>query len=242
MSNENELTAEKRTLIEQHLKHAKITAKKFFHRNLNSGIEEEEFISAAYEALCDCAKRFDFRSGTEFTTFCFPRLRGAMYDVIRFQQGERKRPEPLKTSELEDSEQSATFSRRRVTSLSQFISLADVFGDLGIKIFKTCEDDASVEISYLEAFCPERSIENKKTKHYISKLLEHLPEKQKHLLQLRYYSDLPYQEMSAHFNGRKKSWISRQHSRAIETLRDIIEKEERGCLRKQKQLDSLCLS
>jgi len=70
-------------LVLAHLKAARRCGVAFARRHQRMGLDPEECVSAAYQALVDSAPRFDPSRGFSFWSFVRPRVAFALLDILR---------------------------------------------------------------------------------------------------------------------------------------------------------------
>src|SRR5277367_3175440 len=69
-------------LVEMYLPLVKYNGERIWSR-LPEGVELDDLISAGVFGLMDAIDAFDLSRGVKFETYCVPRIRGAMLDVLR---------------------------------------------------------------------------------------------------------------------------------------------------------------
>ncbi len=213
-------------LVTEHVAFAMRLARRFFREKRNAGIDLDDLVGAAMLGLCEAASRFDPEKGENFRTFCFIRIRGAMYDCIRRGAGS-----PRGTI----GELHVYRSFRAGAGIAEggngdgeqaFVGFDNLSADACIDEFDmrlhASHDAEHADISYARSFNPELSLLRKSTRKYLGELLGALPERERSILQSRYYEERSFDEMSDELGGVSKSWISRLHVRALGTLRDRI--------------------
>ena len=232
-------------LVLEHIDYGRGLARAFARKRENLGIDYEDYEGAAMLGLCDAARRFDMAKGMQFRTFAYFRIRGAMYDLVRRAGGmsranyrhliktpekcreENAREEPLqgkKVRETSHNKQTLPYSfARTAVELAQ---LAEVVHEVGIRLHGA-EDKDIVDISYSRQLSPEKEAAIRSSKRFVGRLIEKLPEDQRKILELRYFRGLSLREASPYFGRGSRSWLSRLHSRAIDSLRDLIVREYR---------------
>lgn len=75
------LTDKQRDDTEKYIPFCVLTAKHYAAKC--PAVEFEEFFQAAYLGLADAVKGFDEGLGHEFSTYCYPRMRGSCMDLMR---------------------------------------------------------------------------------------------------------------------------------------------------------------
>ena len=215
-------------LVEKNVAFATRMARTFYRQRMNSGIELEDFIGAARLGLCDAAKRFDPRRGQRFETFVYFRIKGAMYDLLQRSAGIPRSQfvRLVAKSDNEDEQEDTTLPFRLANDPRELISLTTLIEDFGFKLHKSREASA-VELSYADAESPESLLVLKSLREQMQELLSRLPDRQREIIERRYYADQTFDEMKDSLGGVSKSWVSRLHSRAINNLKEMIYLEAR---------------
>ena len=218
-------------LVIDHIDYAKRLARQFFYERQNIGVDLEDFEGAALLGLCDAACRFDETRGMAFQTFCFFRVKGAMYDLLRRGGGVSRRQFAALTrtsdgaaeSEDESTEQPQSKSSSALPyafarSTSALGSLASIIEEVGIRLHYNKESQVT-DISYAVESDPETQTAIANTRRYLSRILAELPERQRQLLELRYFEGQSFEEIRSSLDGVSKSWISRLHAKALNSVK-----------------------
>ena len=242
MTIENEAT---RTLIIENIDFAKRHALKFYRKRTKLGFDVEDFEGAALLGLCDAARRFRPEKGMAFQTFAYFRIKGAMFDLLREGGGIRRRyynqivrassrPDPNCQSETESGDKSQspdpTVPYAFARTISELAELMRTLDEVGLTIHRTLEGGA--DISYANEVSPEGMAMFGNGRAYLKKLIALLPEKQRRVLELRYFEDYSFEEISSEMGGLSKSWVSRIHTTGIDRLRELIIEDQRICKRR----------
>lgn len=75
--------------VSPYISFASKLAREFRRAHFHPALSYEELQSAAFLGLCEAACRFDSARGLSFETFAYLRIRGAMFDYLRFVTEER---------------------------------------------------------------------------------------------------------------------------------------------------------
>ena len=201
---------------------AKALAKKFYSKRTSIGVSVEDYLGAAYLGLCHAAQRFDERKGMDFKTYAYFRIQGAMSDYLR-NEGPVKIPRKA-TKAGQERERRKHLPHSFAASASELVSLLDVIEEVNLRIY--CETGKpDIQLSYANQRDPESSAALKISRQCLHRLVQSLPEQQKRLIELRYFQECTFPELKKHFEGMSKSWVSRVHSQALDSLRIIISRE-----------------
>jgi len=216
----SKLTAKQQALVEEHISYANRLAKRFYSKRRNSQFDLDDFIGAALLGLCDAARRFEAERGQLFKTFSYFRIQGAMYDMLRHQSGmQRRQFGKLVKQEKGEAPNTLPFSFAR--SAKDLVSLLSVIEEVNYQVHVSI--DGETTLSYQNARSPEECADFNLTKKYLAKLLARLPEKQRQVIHLRYFEGKTFEQISRALGGNSKSWISRLHSGALESLQSYAE-------------------
>ncbi len=237
---------DRNALVVNHINLAKRLAKQFYRQRPHFGFEQEDYEGAALLGLVDAAKRFDTTKCPHFRTFCYFRIRGAMFDLLRTGGGIAKRQfnrliENQKTAMRSKNmviEQPKTSSKSEVSAgadmldveklpftfaktVTELASLIDTIDGVNMKLHVNVDNEPP-EMSYAGAMDPEQLTALRAATSYLRNLIQQLPEQQRRLIHLRYYRGKSFDEMVEEFGGCSKSWLSRIHSSALDNLRMMI--------------------
>jgi RNA polymerase sigma factor for flagellar operon FliA len=190
-------------------------------------LDLDDLVAYGNIGLLEAAERFDPKFGANFLTFAHYRIKGAIYDGLR------------KMGTLKGGDLSKVYVGERTTAYLQ--NKADQ--ELGSNKPTPAADDDSREIATAveslaaifaaslegtenlqvrdETAGPEERLENEQRKSLVRKAIEKLPEQQRKLLVAYYYEGRTLQE-AGEVIGQSKSWSSRLHAKAIETLKDLM--------------------
>lgn len=189
-------------LILDHRLFAQNVARKLYRHSSTTGVDYEDLEGAAMVGLCDAAQRFSGDKGTQFKTFAYFRIRGAVYDLLRRHGGVPRRRYRQSREQLAEGVVTPTKD-------------AEVVESLGIRLHASGE---SADVSYLDARSPEATAVVASTARHLAQSVAALPEPERRLIQLHYYQGISFTELRHTFGGASKSWVSRLHQRALKQL------------------------
>ena len=203
------------SLIEQYIDYVhSIVGKLIKHLNLpNSNFDE--YVAAGYMGLVEAADRFNPESGSNFKSFAFLRIRGAIIDSIRA------------TSELTGKAYHLARAMQLVNDLRQTQSaesLAEMleFAAKGVIMYRLSLSDTEREVGNLtDKSHPEKDLQSKQELNFLINIIKQLPEKQKLIITEHYLKDKSFIQISRSQKRMSKSWVSRLHDRAIENLKRL---------------------
>jgi RNA polymerase sigma factor for flagellar operon FliA len=200
-------------LVEEHAVFARALARRYFNSRIISGLNQEDFESAALYGLCDAATRFDGSGEAQFKTFAHRRIKGAMLDLVRKFAG-IPRGRVNKNAKLDPADR-----------IRQSGSVKELMFEAGV-LLHLSEDHRVVGISYSAAESPEALVARKYLSGALQALVAELPEKERKVIEFKYYQDLSFEEMREHFDGATRSWICRIHAKALLRLRQRLQHSE----------------
>lgn len=226
---ENLARQQRDNLVLEHLELVKHILGRLAVRLPNS-VDLENLEAAGMLGLVEAADRFDPEFATEFRTFAFPRVRGAILDELRrncplpqrvlenwntiqshFQQVEQHSSEEiaaksgLSAAEVEECLQSI--------SLTRFSSLKDEI--------IACQPDERLDQT------PEEQVEHRENLSILADCIEELPRQPRLVLTLYYLEDLKLREI-AEVLSLSESRVCRLVQHAEESLRRLFSRKIAG--------------
>lgn len=197
---------------------------------LPNAVDIENLEAAGMLGLVEAADRFDPEFETEFRTFAFPRVRGAILDELR-----RNCPLPQRVLENWNTIQ-AHFSRAEQHTYEEIaaksgLSTAEVeeclqsisltrFASLGDEIIACRADDRQSET-------PEEQIEHRENLSVLAECIEELPRQPRLVLTLYYLEDLKLREI-AEVLSLSESRVCRLVQNAEQSLRRLFSRKIAG--------------
>ena len=227
MGQAKRLTERQNAIVLENLDYAARLARKFYQEHKVPGVDFDDLLGAAHLGLCDAACRFDFEQGVNFRTYSFWRIRGEMYDWLRKQSGysrKRRKHEP-EGKEQAKSNEVAEYRSSFEHNVSELRFLAKSIDALGIELH-TDGLDGGIDLTYIDDLCPVKYAERRAKQRYVSELICGLRGREREVIEMKYYLDYSYNEISEVFEGARKSWLSRLHTRALDRLRDSVVDDE----------------
>ncbi len=197
-------------------------------RQLTLDAPLEDLQSYGHEGLLQAARRFDESRGVPFRRWANLRIRGAILDGVRSYGNVPRRvyakiralqaSDALQDAKIEDdaarpapstpeeADEALTGYIRAMATAMAVQFLASPKGDELDRVVDE-DDDSS----------PERLAERKELVTQLREVLGTLPDNERTLLTRYYFEDVTLEEAGREL-GLSKSWASRLHARAIETL------------------------
>ena len=186
----------------------------------------DDFMAAGFLGLVEAAGRFDAARGSEFRSFAFLRVRGAVIDHIRAScdlSGQAYHMFKALESAHHIRMQSADDARNGVSApTGPAVEGVNVLSKSAVAFAMIAN---STECSFLSGESdadPERELSKKQTSEKIRAAIATLPEKERTIVEQYYFHDLTLSEVAQQYAGLSKSWVSRLHDRALEMLRDKL--------------------
>jgi RNA polymerase sigma factor FliA len=196
-------------LVERHLGLTRALACQLIRAGVARQLELDELVSLGTVALLEAARRFDPTAGARFSTFAYPRLRGAMIDGI---------------AQLSPIKRSAYRTARRHQAA----------GKPGLQIGSL---DAMLEHGHepaAEFVDPGETLDRVRQHRAVVAALGTLPERKRRFVEGHYVGGRGLKEIGDEL-GLSKSWSSRLHAQTLADLRQALDEgvsnpdERRSC-------------
>ena len=192
-------------------------------KQFNAQFEMDELTAWGQVGLLEAADRFDPRVGANFLTFAHYRIKGAIFDGLRKmgvlkggsgRAGQRLPGQPDRSRRSEAGGRSTTTWARSPGPSPGW---------------RWCSPPASrasrVSSSPTISCRADERLELEQMRRRVRAAIEKLPEKERKLLQGYYFQNKTLEEAGAEI-GQSKSWASRLHARAVETLKQLLEEDD----------------
>ncbi|HAS74087.1 MAG TPA: FliA/WhiG family RNA polymerase sigma factor [Clostridiales bacterium UBA8960] len=226
---EHHIKEAKDELIIHYVALVKIIAGRLY-TSYNAHVEFDDLLGYGIIGLIDAIEKFDHKKQIKFETYANIRIRGAIIDQIRHmdwiprstRQKYKKVEEAISKlqkqygSEMTDEHIAAELE----LSLEEYSKLiGEVTTYSIVSLEEKLEDNTNFDIasSSIE-FQPEENYTTKEVKRILAETIENLPEKEKKVMQLYYYSELTYKEI-ADILSISESRVSQIHTKAIAKLK-----------------------
>lgn len=219
---------DKQHLVAEHQAFVKAIATRI-KEHLPREIELDDLIAYGIQGLLEASERYDDRHGATFTTFAYYRVRGAIFDGLRgmgwLPRGEyaRARFEERAAAYL------ANLATREAPRAGAPTALEDEMRDLAealggvATVFITALTLKHGESIHDQTPQPHERLERREVERRIGQVLQTMPDKERRLIEMYYFEDKTLEEAGAVL-GLSKSWASRLHARAIDLLRQELER------------------
>ncbi|NDC37690.1 MAG: sigma-70 family RNA polymerase sigma factor [Proteobacteria bacterium] len=191
----------------------------------------DEFVAAGYLGLVEAASRFDPKSGKDFKSFAYLRIRGSIIDSIReCADTSGKAYRYVKAMQSSHNLREDMYdSGASQSAASREEALAEVFdfAAKGILAFRLSVDDAEEELfnELGSPITPEEFLRGTQGNKKLRAAIATLPEKERLIIEEFYFNDRSFTEIADGPHGLSKSWVSRLHTKAIERLQTLLREE-----------------
>lgn len=196
-------------------------------------IDLDELISCGRLGLLEASERFDYRLGVSFKTFAYYRIRGAMYDGLRKMELITRRKDPRikfeeAATQVLSSEAARGSSEPRKNSLKDDIEEVHSLISSLVPIYLLASDslDNLQEPDASRCSAEEAALRNEE-KEALHSAMNQLSKNERSLIDLYYYKDMTLEEAAARI-GLSKSWASRLHARALDRIKESMQKKKPG--------------
>ncbi|SHI79555.1 RNA polymerase, sigma 28 subunit, SigD/FliA/WhiG [Geosporobacter subterraneus DSM 17957] len=221
-------------LIVEYVDLVKIIAGRLY-TSYGKTVEFDDLVSYGIFGLIDAIEKFDPTKNVKFETYAYIRIRGAIIDQLRnldwiprsVRQKHKKLEDIYKTIENEfgRSASDEEVAERLGVTMDAFNGiLSEVHSFTVVSLeekilnnanFSIIDDDINSE--------PQIYFEQEELKNTLINLVQNLPERERKIITLYYYSELTYKEISA-ILGVSESRISQLHTKAVMKLRGKLGK------------------
>lgn len=185
----------------------------------------DDLCAAGFTGLLEATKRFDPSRGTAFTTFAYYRIRGAIVDLRRL-GGERLPCLPVSRA----VEAANTSPRLALAPANDNAGRPEPEPASPPSSWAFAADDGEIELlpfDQLDAIADERSpkpdeeVQRKWDAEALRAALLQLPERERKVLELRYYEDKSFGDIATAL-GLSKTWTFGVYERGLQMLRDAL--------------------
>ena len=227
-------------LVIKNVKFADRLARQFYLERRALGIELDEYVGAARYGLCDAARRYDARKGENFITFCYFRIRGALYDLLKQNGGiSRSHYHRLVNERFETVARRETLADAGegrlpyafTDNISGLQRLSIVLEEFGIRVYPHTSS-TGVTLTYAKPTDPETLTVRSSIRDYVRALVDRLPERERQVIERHYFEDGSFVKLREDLGHVSKSWVSRLHGRALGNLRQMIRTDNAGCCKR----------
>lgn len=193
-------------------------------KQFNGQFDMDELVAWGQVGLLEAADRFDAKVGANFLTFAHYRIKGAIYDGLR------------KMGALKGAGAAADRANSYLGNLSDrsggggakleddVREVSTAVSGLAMVFATSLEGTEGLQLSD-EALPADERLQLEQLKKRVRAAIEKLPEKERKLLEGYYFQSKTLEEAGAEI-GQSKSWASRLHARAVESLKKLLEEDD----------------
>lgn len=222
----------KEALIVHYVELVKIVAGRLYNSK-NRELEFDDLVSFGIIGLIDAIEKFDVDKNVKFETYANIRVRGAIIDQIRsldwIPRSARQKYKDMEEAidvlqskfEGEISEEMiANQMEISVIDLNKMLGEFTTFSVISLEE-KLSENSGFNPVSDNQDFQPESNILDSDLKNQLRNAIDQLPERERLIVSLYYYSELTYKEI-AEVLDISESRISQLHTKAILKLKSSL--------------------
>jgi RNA polymerase sigma factor for flagellar operon FliA len=217
--------AELSSLIESNLSYAHAIAAEVL-RKLPPEVDRKDIQGWAKLGLVEAASSFDRTRGVQFKTFAYYRIKGAIYDGLRKMGWYPKGQYQQLRFEIHANEYLKDLSATALPSGSadaQLQDLKSLTGNLLSCYMLSLEVLPNEPVDHHEIGVEDAVILTQQRAN-LRRALMRLPEKNRQVLEGCYFEGLTFEQIGKKL-GLSKSWVCRLHSKSLEMIRELLEKE-----------------
>lgn len=213
-------------LIIKYQKYVHSIAKKLISSHGLPAENLDEMISAGYLGLVEAAGRYDSKSLSDFKSYAFLRIRGAIIDSIRASSELRGRAYKISRAwqAIQDLEETFCSESENQDRPEKLLANILEFAASGALAFKFSLHDYEEEVS--EALsrhvCHEEKFVLRQENCRLKNLVDKLPEKERFIIEAYYYEEKSFSEIALQLGGHSKGWVSRLHIKALSRLKCLL--------------------
>lgn len=219
-------------LIVQNIELVKIIAGRLYH-SYNSNVEYDDIVSYGILGLIDAIDKFNPDKNVKFETYANFRIRGSIIDHLRnldwVPRSTRQKYKKLEEVMLKlqskhgfdiDDEILAKELNFSAKELSSFLSEVSIFSVISLDERISENSNFSIVSDDMDDR-PEDSFLKKETKKILIETVEKLPERERMIINLYYFSELTYKEISKTLSI-SESRVSQLHTKCIIKLKNSL--------------------
>lgn len=204
------------------------------YNTYNAHVEYDDLVGYGVIGLLDAIEKYDYTLGNKFETYANIRIRGAIVDQLRSMDWiPRSLRQKYKLLEKalnklqniygldirdEDLAKEMNLSVKELSELMHEVSTFSI-----ISLDEKISENSNINIQEDRgADTPERMLMDVETKRLLKEMIGKLPEKERMIIELYYYSEMTYKEIAAIMHI-SESRISQLHTKAITKMQGKIE-------------------
>lgn len=204
------------------------------YNTYNAHVEYDDLVGYGVIGLLDAIEKYDYKLGNKFETYANIRIRGSIVDQLRSMDWiPRSLRQKYKLLEKalnklqniygldirdEDLASEMNMSTKELSELMHEVSTFSI-----ISLDEKISENSNISIQEDHgAETPERMLMDVETKRLLKEMIGRLPEKERQIIELYYYSEMTYKEISKIMDI-SESRISQLHTKAITKMQGKIE-------------------
>lgn len=194
------------------------------HRKLPRNIELDDLIAYGQVGLAEAARDFDPARGSQFSTYAYYRIRGAIYDGVAKMtwfsraQYNRIRYDQMAGEVLSEQAQGSGPRDEGIEADTRwFRNLSRTLAVVYLTTHRQPDDDDQLPVVDSSTPEPGTVVMGREISQKLRELIAALPEDEKTLIEATYFEGLTLQEAGKRL-GVSKSWASRLHAKALQRL------------------------
>ncbi|MDK2917415.1 MAG: polymerase sigma factor FliA [Candidatus Petromonas sp.] len=224
----------KNKLIMANIELVKVIAGRLYH-SYSTYVEYEDLVSYGIIGLIDAIEKFDLDKNVKFETYASFRIRGSIIDQLRnldwvprsTRQKYKKLEEVMQKLQSKygldiDDELIAKTLGISTKELNELLSEVSILSIISLDEKMSDNGDLNIVSEDLESR-PEFHYLKEESKQILKKTIEMLPERERTIINLYYFSELTYKEISK-ILGISESRVSQLHTKCIIKLRNSLQK------------------
>jgi len=198
-------------------------------RSVPVRVDLEDLVAYGELGLAQAARDYAPDRGAEFTSFAYYRIRGAIYDGMAqmtwTSRAQYRRLRHLQMAEEVLAEDAASTPLEGSESLESGVHWLRSVTDKLVTVYLTSQSEGSLQDSAIEDPQATAStiVAQQEISQQLHRLIGELPEMERRLIQAVYLDGATLQKASLAL-GISRSWASRTHTKALETLARSLRK------------------
>lgn len=176
-----------------------------FQRKLPRNVLRDDLIAAGMSGLWDAIRKHGLEETENFDWYVRVRVRGAILDELRAQDWLPRRA------------RAAAAERANTAGVA-------VAAPVVLRFDEISETEQARCLATGDSSNTERTVEAKFAKEALARVVEQLPERERHIVSMHYFKGMKFKELGKML-GVSEPRISQLHSRAMGRLRDLLDRQ-----------------
>jgi RNA polymerase sigma factor for flagellar operon FliA len=204
------------------------------YNSYNAHVEYDDLVGYGIIGLLDAIEKYDYKLGNKFETYANIRIRGSIVDQLRsldwiprsmrqkYKQLEKatKKLQNIHGMDVRDQDLAKEMNMT-LKQLSELMHQVSTFSIISLD--EKISENSNISIQEdKKSDTPEAELMGQETKRMLKVMVEKLPEKERRIIELYYYSELTYKEI-AQIMGISESRISQLHTKAITKMKTKLD-------------------